>query len=103
MKSKYSLRFLPMFEDDLGKIIDYIAFELKNPSAAEALVDAVEKAIYERLYCPEAFAPYPTLRRHEHKYYYIPVKNYLVFYVVIGDVMEVRRIVYSRRNIQNTI
>ncbi|MCM1488697.1 MAG: type II toxin-antitoxin system RelE/ParE family toxin, partial [Firmicutes bacterium] len=30
--------------------------------------------------------------------YRIYVGNYTVFYVVIGDVMEVRRFIYSRRN-----
>ena len=33
----YELRFLPLFEDDLNGIVDYIAFRLKNPIAAEAL------------------------------------------------------------------
>ncbi|MBF1682898.1 MAG: type II toxin-antitoxin system RelE/ParE family toxin, partial [Selenomonas artemidis] len=27
------------------------------------------------------------------------VRGYIVFYVVVGDTMEVRRILYSRRNI----
>lgn len=40
---RYKLRFLPLFEDDLN--VDYIAFRLKNPIAAEALVNDVQKAI----------------------------------------------------------
>ena len=29
----YKLRFLPLFDDDLNRAIDYIAFELENPEA----------------------------------------------------------------------
>lgn len=34
-EKRYKLRFLPLFEDDLNRAIDYIAFELENPEAAE--------------------------------------------------------------------
>lgn len=39
---RYKLRFLPLFEDDLNGIVDYIAGRLKNPIAAEALVNDVK-------------------------------------------------------------
>lgn len=35
----------------------------------------------------------------EHHYYRISVRNFSVFYVVIDDTMEVRRLLYSKRNI----
>ena len=91
----YKLRILPLFEDDLNEIVDYITYQLRNPVAADALVDAVETAISERLSCAESFEPYHSARERKYPYYRIQVKNFLVFYVVIGDVMEVRRIVYA--------
>ena len=103
MNGKYELRILPLFEEKLQEIVDYIAYKLKNPIAAENFVDAVEKAIYDRLFAPEAFEPYPSKKKHEHPYYVIPVKNYFVFYVVIGNTMEVRTIVYSRRDLTKII
>lgn len=48
-EKRYKLRFLPLFEDDLNRAIDYIAFELENPEAAERLADSVQAAIRERL------------------------------------------------------
>lgn len=33
----------------------------------------------------------------------ISVKNFTIFYVVIGDTMEVRRILYSRRDLTKHI
>lgn len=99
----YKLRFLPLFEDDLNGIVDYIAFRLKNPIAAEALVNDVQKAIQDRLSCAEAFEPYHSAKDRQYPYYRISVRNYTIFYVVIDDVMEVRRIVYSRRDLQKQI
>ena len=99
----YELRILPLFEDDLNEIVDYITYRLQNPIAAEALVDEVEKAIYERLSCAESFAPYLSSRERKYPYYPIPVKNFIIFYVVIGNTMEVRRIIYSRRNLTHLI
>ncbi len=99
-KKGYKLRFLPLFQEDLNEIVDYIAFRLENPGAAERLVDAVEAAIQERLPHAESFEPYFSARERSFPYYRIPVKNFTVFYVVMDDVMEVRRILYSRSNWQ---
>ncbi len=99
----YKLRILPLFEDDLNEIVDYIAIKLRNPSAAEELVDLVQESIQERLTCAEAFESYPSQKEREHPYYRIYVKHYIVFYVVIGDVMEVRRILYGKRNLWKQI
>ena len=99
----YELRILPLFEEKLQETADYIAFHLRNPVAAENFIDAVEAAVYERLKAPEAFEPYRSKKDRKHAYYAIPVKNYLVFYVVIGNVMEVRTLVYSRRNLPDII
>ena len=100
---RYKLRILPLFEDDLNKMVDHIAFELKNPTAAINLVNDIEKAINDRLTCAESFESYPSNVEREYPYYRIKVKNYLIFYVVIDDVMEVRRVIYSRRNITEII
>ena len=104
---KYELRILPLFEDDLNGIIDYIAGSLCNPIAASSLVSEVEKAINERLQNAEAFEPYEKRSEHEFPYYRILVKNFTIFYVVFQEgksrIMEVRRILYSRRLFENFI
>lgn len=94
----YNLRLLPLFEDDLNEIVDYITYRLRNPAAAERLVDDVETAILELLPCAESFEPFHSARKRQYPYYRIQVRNFTVFYVVIGNIMEVRRILYSRRN-----
>ena len=99
----YELRILPLFEDDLNKIINYICDVLQNPIAAADMVETVEKAIHERLTCAEAFESYRSARERRYPYYRIAVKNYTIYYVVMGNTMEVRRILYSRRDIAKEI
>ena len=79
------------------------SFELKNPSAAERLVDSVEAGIFEHLKNPTMAATYRTTRERPLPYYMFAVGNYMVFYVVIDDVVEVRRFLYKARNIEAII
>ena len=103
MSKSFTLRFLPLFEQDLTEIADYISNTLHNPSAAERLVTDVEAAIQDRLANADAFEPFHSALEHPYPYYRIQVRNYSVFYVVIDNVMEVRRIVYSRRDLNKLI
>ena len=92
---EYTLEYLPLFDEELASAVRYIAQKLRNPVAANALIDNVEHAITERLFAPESFEPVPSATDREHPYYRIAVWNYLVLYCVIGKVVEVRRFVYA--------
>lgn len=93
------MRYLPLFEQDLIQTVSYITnvLILKNTDAAEKLVNDVEDAIQERLEYPLAFEPFPSKKR-DYPYYRIYIRNYVIYYVVIGDVMEVRRFLYGARD-----
>jgi plasmid stabilization system protein ParE len=101
MNEKYTLRYLPLFEQDLAQVRDYIAHNLGNPTAALKLIFDTEKAIMARLDNPLGYEPYHSSKDRKHLYYRIYVRNHTVFYVVIGNVMEVRRFIYSRRDLPN--
>lgn len=94
---KYKLRYLPLFEQDLIQTVSCITNVLKNTDAAEKLVNDIEDAIQERLEDPLAFEPFPSKKR-DYPYYRIYIRNYVIYYVVIGDVMEVRRFLYGARD-----
>lgn len=96
---KYQLRYLPLFEQDLAETVSYITNVLKNPEAALKLVNDTETAILKRLEHPVSFEPYRSARKREYPYYRIYIRNYVVYYVVIDDVMEVRRFLYGKRDI----
>lgn len=101
--NRYKLKFLPLFEDDLNEIVDYITDRLRNRTAAVNLVAEVQAAIRERATCAESFEQYHSAKERQYPYYRIYIRNYVVFYVVIGDVMEVRRIVFNRRNLPKQV
>ena len=99
----YTLEYLPLFDEELAEAVRYIADELRNPDAAMKLVDDAEAAIQDRLFAPESFEPVPSMKEREHPYYRISVGNYVVLYVVIGTVMEIRRFVYDPSDWRTTI
>ncbi len=100
---KYELRYLPLFYQDLEQKVLYISETLHNEKAANDLLDAVEKAIMERLPIAESFEPYHSVKERRYKYYRIYVKNFVIYYVVIDDIgvkkiMEVRRFLYNKED-----
>lgn len=103
MDNDYTLSYLPLFEQDLASVRDYIAITLQNPVAALRLVEDTEKAIAKRLRNPLGFTPYHSVRDRKQPYYRINIRNYSVFYVVLGNVMEVRRFVYAKRNLSDIV
>jgi toxin ParE1/3/4 len=102
-ENRLILKFLPRFELDLNEILDYITFKLHNPESALKLADKIENSILARLDCPLSFEPFQSNRRRKHPYYRIYVDNFVVYYVVIENVMEVRRILYEGRNAEKII
>ena len=58
--------------------------------------DDVEAVISERLNSPLAFEPHPSVKKRKHPYYRFYIRNY----VVVEDVMEVRRFLYGARDIE---
>ena len=105
---KYRLSYLPLFYEDLDEKVTYIAEKLKNPKAANDLLDKVESAIMERLPVAESFEPYHSVRERRYSYYRIYVDNYIIYYVVIDDdpndlVMEVRRFLYNGQDRNNMV
>ena len=103
MGKVYTLSYLPTFEEDMATVRDYIAIDLANPIAALRLIEDTEIAIQKRLSNPEGFKPYKSKNDRKQSYYRINIRNYSVFYVVIGNIMEVRRFIYAKRNIQKII
>lgn len=103
MEKRYKLTFLPLFYEDLDRITDYIKYKLCNEIAANKLLDEIEEEINKRSYSPENYEKYASLRKKKHTYYRIYVKNYVVFYSVKDNAMEIARILYSRRNFKDLL
>ncbi|GHS94011.1 translation repressor RelE [Synergistales bacterium] len=96
----YQVKLTGLVKRDMRHVAEYIANELKNPNAANRLIDDAEEHI---LSLSESSFLYPLVRddylagngvRH------FPVRNYLVFYVVseASKSVVVLRFLYGRRD-----
>ena len=103
MKKKYKIIYLPLFYRDLDKITDYIRYKLENEIVANNFVNELEEEIKQRAYNPDSFEKYTSIRKRDSIYYRIYIKNYTVFYTVKDDIMEIRRILFSKRNFDKLI
>lgn len=103
MDEQYNVIYLPLFYKDLNSIVNYIKYKLQNPIAANNFLNIVEEEIQKRAYSPKGYEEYKSKRKRKQKYYRIYVNNYTVFYTVKDNVMEVRRILSSRRNFDDLI
>jgi plasmid stabilization system protein ParE len=103
LHKKYKVIYLPLFYKDLESIVDYIAYNFSNISAAQNLLNVLQTAIETRAISPTSYEKYYSNRKRKNTYYRIYVKNYVIFYVVHNDIMEVRRILYNKRNLDTLI
>ena len=92
---KYELKIFPSAEQDLKDITDYLN-EL-SPEAAlkmyDEIVDSIASLERMPMRCP--LSKNTVLRAKEYRM--LMVNNYVVFYIVSGNIVQIRRILYGRR------
>ena len=101
--NKYTIRYSSTYINQFNSILKYIVNNLKNKIAAENFYNEVIKEIEKRSENPEGYEKYISTRKRKNTYYRIYVKNYTIFYTVKDNTMEVRRILYSRRNFDKLV
>lgn len=101
MPAKYSLRYLPVAQDDLISVFDYIAHDSAN--RALSFVEKLDKRIgmLEQHPLLGRIPRHPRLR--EYGYRVLIVESYLVFYIIRGRKIEVHRVVHGSRNLDYLI
>ena len=101
--NKYSIRYTPTFIKQFNNILSYFIHKLNNKIVAENFYNEVIKEIENRRIKQKNYEKYIGNKKRKNEYYRIYVKNYIIFYVVIDNVMEIRRILYSKRNFERLI
>lgn len=92
----YRVKIYPQAKRDFEEIIDYL--NTLSPQAASRYYDLLVQQIMSLSQMPER-CPHPKdLALTAKGYRYLIVENYLVFFVVIGDTVQIRRILYGRRD-----
>ncbi|MGG4213768.1 type II toxin-antitoxin system RelE/ParE family toxin [Paenibacillus sp. FSL L8-0638] len=98
MEKKYKLRYLTLAQSDLLEIVNYISEQLSAPQAAINLVDKLDRAISKLEQFPFSGHLYKKNFKLKDEFRMLVVENYIVFYVVFDDIIEIRRVIYSKRN-----
>jgi toxin ParE1/3/4 len=95
MEKKYEIKYLPIAEQDLTEIIEYVL--LDNPDAAINLLNQLDHSISQLELFPLLGITPNDLRLQSLNYRMLIADNYLVFYVVLEDTIEIRRILHGKR------
>ena len=97
MPAKYKLRYLPVAQDDLISIFDYIAKD--SPERAMAFVEKLDK----RIGILEQQPNLGRIPRHsklkQFGYRVLIIESYLIFYIIRNKVIEIHRVVHGSRNL----
>jgi len=99
----HEIKYLPSFQQELNAIVEYITFTLEAPRASLNLLDELEKAVENLKNFPLAHRLYRPVKPISTEYRVLTVKNYLVFYVVLEETIEIHRIIYKKRNLSQLL
>jgi len=97
------IKYLPSFLQELDAIVEYISIILEAPRAALNLIDDLNISINKLKQLPNAHRLYCPIKPIKTQYRILTVKNYLVFYVVLKEHIEIHRIIYKKRNLSQLI
>lgn len=93
---KYKILYLPLAEDDLNEIVDYLLEY--SVSTANAFIDELEK-LEERLSTfPESAIQIRDKKLQRKGYRMALVGEYLLFYTLRNESVYVMRILHGKRN-----
>ena len=96
MSKKYKIEYLPIAENDLTEIYEYILND--NPSAAINLIDRIDESISKLADFPFMGVTPNDPRLRLLGYRMLIIDAYHVFYVVLHDeIVEIRRILHGKR------
>jgi len=95
MSKKYRIEYLPIAEQDLTDIIEYITLDC--PQSALKLLQEIDESISKLEDFPFMGINPRDTRLQRLNYRILVVNSYLVFYVVKDDYVEIRRILHGKQ------
>lgn len=94
----YQVHITRRAERDLARAQDYIEFSLKNPQAADDLLDEAERELSSLKQMPEHFAIVDDSLLASWGIHFVQIKKYLAFYVIAEETRTVHivRFLYGK-------
>ncbi len=94
-KARFKIEYLPVAVRDLDEMFDYILKD--DHSAAISLLDRMENDISKLEDFPELGVVPKDDRLRLMGYRMLVVGVCIVFYVILGEIVEIRRVIHGKR------
>lgn len=94
----HKIIYLPSAQADLLEAVEYLTTVLDAPKAAADLLDEFDGAVQQIARFPYAHELYRTDRPMQDEIRKVPVKNYVLYYAVFPDYVEIHRFLHGRRD-----
>ena len=101
MKNKYKIHYLEISKNDLDQIFEYILRD--NPASALKILDEIDEGITQLSQFPKLGKLPKDDKLKAFGYRVLIVANYLVFYIIKEDIIEIHRILHGSRDYQNIL
>ena len=99
----YKLQLSRYYREELRAAIQYIRQDLKNPVAAQRLKDEAKETYKKIKENPFMYPAVPDEYLASKGFRFVMVKNYMLFYTVIGKEVIILRFLYGRRDWMNLL
>lgn len=98
---QYKIKILPTAQEDMAELVDYL--NTLSPDAALRYYDLLTEKIMTLSAMPERCPLARDTQLRLRGYRVLIVEKYLIFYVILGDTVQIRRIIYARRQYETLI
>jgi len=98
---QYSVKIFPTAQNDLRDIVDYL--NTLSPDAAIRYYDLIVEKVRTLATMPERCPLVKDTQLRLRGYRTLLIKNYIVFYIISGKTVEIRRILFSRRQYESLL
>ena len=92
---QYSVKIFPTAQNDLKNIVDYL--NTLSPVIARRYYDLIVEKVGTLQTMPERCALARDTQLRLRGYRLLMVESYIVFFVINGNAVEIRRILYAKR------
>lgn len=94
----HKIVYLPIAENDLIEALDYLIRVLDAPKAAADLLEEFDRTVRQIARFPYACELYRTDRPMKDEVRKVAIKNYVLYYAVFPEHVELRRFLHGRRD-----
>ena len=94
----YRIQYLPLAEADVLEAVSYIADTPDAPKAAAELLETLDKTVEQISTFPYAYPLYRCTRPMSSELRMAVIKNYVLYFTVKEDSVELRRFLQGQRD-----